>query len=45
VLPIFTQIFGAAALFVGGGSAVAAVIPVIMLGLCIRHLRTRSRLL
>lgn len=45
ILPIFTQIFGAAALFVGGGSVIAAVIPVLMLGLCIRHLRTRSRLL
>lgn len=45
ILPIFTQIFGAAALFVGGGSVIAAVIPVLMLGLCLRHLRTRSRLL
>lgn len=45
ILPIFTQVFGAAALFVGGGSVIAAVIPVLMLGLCIRHLRTRSRLL
>jgi hypothetical protein len=45
VLPIFTQIFGAAALFVGGGSVIAAVIPVVILGLCVRHLRTRSRLL
>jgi hypothetical protein len=45
ILPIFTQIFGAAALFVGSGSVVAAVIPVLMLGLCLRHLRTRSRLL
>ena len=45
ILPVLTQIFGAAALFLGsGGVAVAAVVPVLLLALSIRHLRTRSRL-
>lgn len=46
VLPVFTQVFGAAALFVGGtvGLAVAAVVPAVLLGLAVRHTRTRNRL-
>lgn len=45
ILPILTQVLGAAALFVGsGGAALAAVVPVALLALSVRHLRTRSRL-
>lgn len=45
ILPVLTQVLGAAALFVGsGGAALAAVVPVLLLALSIRHLRTRSRL-
>lgn len=45
ILPILTQVLGAAALFLGGGGvAVAAVVPVVLLALGVRHLRTRSRL-
>jgi hypothetical protein len=45
ILPVLTQIFGAAALFLdGGGVILAAVVPVVLLALSIRHLRTRSRL-
>ena len=45
ILPVLTQVLGAAALFVGGGGvAVAAVVPVVLLALSVRHLRTRSRL-
>ncbi|QZY00863.1 zinc ribbon domain-containing protein [Halobaculum rubrum] len=47
VLPVFTQVFGAAALFVGGpvGLAVAALVPAVLLGLAVRHTRTRKRLI
>jgi len=45
ILPVLTQVLGAAALFVGGGGvAVAAVVPVVLLALSVRYLRTRSRL-
>ncbi|GGI99212.1 hypothetical protein GCM10008995_06420 [Halobellus salinus] len=45
ILPVLTQVLGAAALFVNsGGILLAGVIPVVLLALSVRHLRTRSRL-
>ncbi len=45
ILPVMTQILGAVALFVGGaGQLIGVVIPLILVGICVRHLRTRSRL-
>lgn len=46
VLPLLTQILGAAALFMGSlGLLISIIIPVVLLWLSVRHLRTRSRVL
>lgn len=45
ILPILTQVLGAAALFANSrGVLLAGVIPVTLLALSVRHLRIRSRL-
>lgn len=46
ILPIITQVIGAAALFITGGTRIIGlIIPIILLVLSIRHLRTRSSVL
>lgn len=46
ILPILTQIIGGIGVIAGtGGTFIAPLIPVIIIVMCIRHLRTRSRVL
>jgi len=45
ILPIFTQILGVIGFVIPGGIIISLVVPFAIVGLCVRHLKTRNEVL
>jgi phosphatidylserine synthase len=45
ILPIFTQILGVVGFVIPGGIVLSLVIPLTIVAMCVRHVRTRSEVL